>query len=125
MSKKYLTSATLGNLSAEPPAVVTNDIFLASFLHCVGCTLARVERNDRRRVSFVFTGEKVRDLREAYRTGKVSLDIQLFRESMNMIRDRMDKALALPAGCGNHLPEQRSFPHVQSRESRWPSYAHA
>ena len=127
MSKKYLTSATLGNQSAEPHAIVTNDIFLASFLHCVGCTLARVERNDRRRVSFVFTGEKVRDLREAYRTGKVSLDIQLFRESMNMIRDRMDKALATPSGYGCLPPEQRSFPRVSTSNSRTclPSYAHA
>ncbi len=67
MSKKYLP--------ADSPSIITNDIFLASFLHCVGCTLARVEKNDRRRVSFVFVGERVRELREAYRTGKVSLDL--------------------------------------------------
>jgi hypothetical protein len=109
MSKKYLT--------AEPAAIITNDIFLASFLHCVGCTLDRVERNDRRRVSFVFIGDRVRELREAYRTGKVSLDVKRFRESMNMIRDRMDKALALPFGFGNHLPEQRSVPRVSTKFS--------
>jgi hypothetical protein len=108
MSKKYLT--------AEPAAIITNDIFLASFLHCVGCTLDRVERNDRRRVSFVFIGDRVRELREAYRTGKVSLDVKLFRESMNMIRDRMDKALALPFGFGT-TPEQRSVPRVSSKFS--------
>jgi hypothetical protein len=112
MSKKYLT--------ADVPTIITNDIFLASFLHCVGCTLDRVERNDRRRVSFVFTGERVRELREAYRTGKVSLDIKLFRDSMNMIRDRLDKALASPAGFENRLPEQRSLSHESRTTSLQP-----
>jgi hypothetical protein len=106
MSKKYL--------AANVPTIITNDIFLASFLHCVGCMLDRVERNDRRRVSFVFVGERVRELREAYRTGKVSLDIRLFRDSMNFIRDRMNKAVASSTGCGNQLPEQRSLSHVST-----------
>ena len=125
MSESGSASAALGNQSAESHAIITNDIFLAAFLHCVGCTLACVERNDRRRVSFVFTGERVRDLREAYRVGKVSLDIKLFRESMNMIRDRMDKAITLPFGCEIHSPEQRSMSHVSTNESSWQSVAHA
>jgi hypothetical protein len=113
MSKKYHTSTVLGNHHAEPFAtIITNDIFLASFLHCVGCTLARVEKNDRRRVSFVFVGERCRELREAYRTGKVSLDIKLFRESMNIMRDRMNEVLASFTGDGNYPPEQRSMSHV-------------
>jgi len=113
MSKKYHTSTVPGNHCEEPPAtIITNDLFLASFLHCVGCTLARVEKNDRRRVSFVFVGERVRELREAYRTGKVSLDIKLFRESMNLIRDRMNKTLVSFTGDGNDPPEQRSMSHV-------------
>ena len=107
MSKKYLI--------ANVPTIITNDIFLASFLHCVGCMLDRVERNDRRRVSFVFVGERVRELREAYRTGKVTLDIRLFRDSMNFIRDRMNKATASCAGCGNPMPEQRSIAHEPTR----------
>jgi hypothetical protein len=109
MSKKYLT--------ADAPAIVTNDIFLASFLHCVGCSLDHVERNDRRRVSFVFTGEHAQELREAFRAGKVSLDIKLFRESMNMIRDRMDKALASRSGFESHFPEQRSVSHGPTKFS--------
>jgi hypothetical protein len=113
MSKKYL--------SATPPTIITNDLFLASFLHCVGCTLDRIEKNERRRVSFVFTGERCRELRESYRTGRVSLDIKLFRDSMNFIRDRMNEAL-LPApslrqagaSSADQLPEQRRMSHVSS-----------
>jgi hypothetical protein len=91
MSKKYLP--------AEPPAtIITNDLYLAAFLHCVGCTLDHVERNERRRLSFVFVGERVRELREAYRTGPVKLDMRLFRESLLYIRRLMDGG----------LPEQRS-----------------
>jgi hypothetical protein len=112
MSKKYLIS--------DVPTIITNDIFLASFLHCVGCMLDRVERNERRRVSFVFIGERVRELRESYRTGKVSLDIRLFRDSMNFIRDRMNTALASSAGCGNQLPEQRSLSNVPNGHSLQP-----
>ena len=55
MSKKYLSEAS--------PTIVTNDLFLAAFLVTVGCTLDRIEKNERRRVSFVFTGERVRELR--------------------------------------------------------------
>jgi hypothetical protein len=112
MSKKYHTTTVLGNHHAGSPIIITNDIFLASFLHCLGCTLARVEKNDRRRVSFVFVGERVRELRDAYRTGKVSLDIKLFRESMNLMRDRMNKTLVSLPGDGNDPPEQRSMSHV-------------
>ncbi len=94
MSKKYLP--------AEPPAtIITNDLYLAAFLHCVGCTLDHVQPNERRRVSFVFVGERVRELREAYRTGPVKLDMRLFRESLLYIRRLMDG--------GN---EQRSLSHV-------------
>jgi len=91
MSKKYLPAAA--------PTIITNDLFLASFLHCVGCTLDRIEKNERRRVSFVFTGERVRELREAYRTGPVKLDMRSFRESLTHVRRMMDE-------------EQRSIAHA-------------
>lgn len=104
MSKKYLP--------AEPPAtIITNDLYLAAFLHCVGCTLDHVERNERRRVSFVFVGERVRELREAYRTGPVRLDMRLFRESLSYIRRLMDGECLDPA---RQPPEQRSVSHVPS-----------
>ena len=91
MYKKYLP--------ATSPCIITNDLLLASFLHSVGCTLDRVQRNERRRVSFVFTGERVRELREAYRTGPVRLDMRSFRESLTHVRRMMDE-------------EQRSIAHA-------------
>jgi hypothetical protein len=93
MLKKYVP--------AESATIITNDLYLAAFLHCVGCTLDHVERNERRRVSFVFVGERVRELREAYRTGPVKLDMRSFRESLSYIRRLMDGE-----------PEQRSVSHV-------------
>jgi hypothetical protein len=93
MSKKYLP--------ATSPTIITNDLFLASFLHSVGCSLDHVETNGRKRVSFVFVGERVRELREAYRTGPVQLDLRLFRESLHFIRRQMDAV----------IPEERSFSH--------------
>jgi len=96
MSKKYLSAAT--------PTIITNDLYLAAFLHCVGCTLDHVQHNERRRMSFVFAGERVRELREAYQTGPVKLDMRLFRESLLFIRRLMGGE-----------PEQRSFSHVNDR----------
>ena len=95
MSKKYHT------VSAS--AIITNDIFLASFLHCVGCTLDHVENNGRKRISFVFTGAQAHELREAYRTGPVQLDIRSFRDSLHTIRQLMDGVIT----------EQRSNSHVR------------
>jgi hypothetical protein len=96
--------------SAAPASLITNDLYLAAFLHCVGCVLDHVERNERRRVSFVFTGERVRELREAYRTGPVKLDMRSFRDSLIHLRRLMDDA------------QQRSESHVPEHE---PGYAHA
>ena len=93
MSKKYLTAAS--------ESIVTNDLYLAAFLHCVGCSLDHLEHNGRRRVSFVFIGERCRELREAYRTGPVRLYMRSFRESLSLIRRLMDGE-----------PEQRSVSHV-------------
>jgi hypothetical protein len=101
MLKKYVP--------AESATIITNDLYLAAFLHCVGCALDHTERNERRRVSFVFVGERVRELREAYRTGPVKLDMRSFRESLSYIRRLVD-------GDRQHdgLPEQRSVSHVPS-----------
>jgi hypothetical protein len=94
MSKKYLT--------ATSPVIITNDLFLAAFLCSVGCTLDRIEKNERRRVSFVFVGERCRELREAYRTGPVHLDMRDFRENLNRLRDRLGEMVT------GHQPEERS-----------------
>ena len=110
MPKKYLP--------AEPPAtIITNDLYLAAFLHCVGCTLDHVERNERRRLSFVFVGERVRELREAYRTGPVKLDMRLFRESLLYIR-RLTCAEQCRSMDGE--PKQRSVSHESRTSSLHP-----
>ena len=88
MLKKYLSAQ-----SPASSAIITNDLFLASFLHSAGCTLDHVETNGRRRVSFVFTGDRVRELREQYRTRKVLVDMRLFRESLYTIRRAMNGVL--------------------------------
>lgn len=114
MSKKYLPAET-------PANIITNDLFLAAFLVSVGCTLDRIEKNERRRVSFVFVGERCRELREAYRTGPVHVDMCAFRENLNQLRDRLGRTVA-----GNH-PEEWSASHATASRSqpRLPSYAHA
>jgi hypothetical protein len=101
MSKKYV--------SPQSSAIITNDLYLAAFLHCVGCTLDHLERNERRRLSFVFIGERVAELREAYRTGPVKLDMRSFRESLAYIRRLMDGTCLDPA---RQPPEQRSVTHA-------------
>jgi hypothetical protein len=103
MVKKYLPQ--------QPPTIITNDLYLAAFLHCAGCTLDHVQPNERRRVSFVFVGERVRELREAYQNGPVKLDMRIFRESLLYIRRLMDGECLDPA---RQPPEQRSMSHVTS-----------
>jgi hypothetical protein len=98
MHKKYLP--------ASSPTIITNDLFLAAFLSTVGCTLDRIEKNERRRVSFVFVGERVRELREAYRTGPVHVDMRTFRENLNRLRDRLGETVT------SHEPEERSISHA-------------
>jgi hypothetical protein len=91
----------------EPPeSIITNDLYLAAYLHSVGCELGHVERNERRRVSFVFVGPQVRSLREAYRRGSVRLDMRRFRESLYHMRHLMDGA------------QQRSASHERAHYHR-------
>ena len=90
MSKKYLPEASASTLRLYSVRVITNDLYLAAFLHCAGCNLDHVQKNERRRMSFVFIGERVQELREAYRTGPVRLDLRSFRESLSHIRRLVD-----------------------------------
>ena len=46
---------------------------MATFFLTTGCTLDHVETNGRKRVSFVFIGERLHELREAYRKGPCAL----------------------------------------------------
>ena len=103
MPTKYHTETTSG--------LITNDLYLAAFLHCVGCELDHVERNGRRRVSFVFRGDgRVREHREAYRSGPVRLDMRCFRESLIHIRRQMDGAREQRSSvCAQELPRSAAM----------------
>jgi len=116
MSKKYYP--------ADSCTIITNDLFLAAFLSTVGCTLDRIEKNERRRVSFVFVGERVRELRDAYRTGPVQIDMRNFRDNLNLLRDRLGRMVA------GHYPEERSASYapsgsLETQQPRFSSLAHA
>jgi hypothetical protein len=103
MIKKY-------NLSPVP-TIITHDLYLAAFLHSTGCSLSKVERNERKRLSFVFSGERVRELREAYREGPVKLDMRCFRDSLLHIRHVMDAELG-----------KRSVTHVNEPSRELAAY---
>lgn len=118
MPKKYF--------SADSSTIITNDLFLASFLYTAGCTLARIEKNERRRVSFVFTGERVHELREEYRTGPVRVDMRNFRENLNRLRDRLGETVTghTSTKLSNHNPEERSASYARARSlNTQPSFS--
>lgn len=69
--------------------ILTNDIYLAAYLLCEGCDPADVMTNARRRISFVFVGSNVHELRQAYRNGTVALNIRTFRDSLARVRKLM------------------------------------
>jgi hypothetical protein len=133
MSKKYLpTASPATTFRFGSMQVITNDLFMAAFLVSVGCTLDRIEKNERRRVSFVFTGERVNELREAYRTGPVHLDMRLFRENLNRLRDRLAETIPghTSTKLSNQHPDERSMSHVHharniNNQSRFAPVAHA
>lgn len=104
MSKKYLPESSA--------SIITNDLYLAAFLHCAGCNLDHLQKNERRRMSFVFIGERVQELREAYRTGPVRLDLRSFRESLSHIRRLMDGGE--PAYAKATADKQRSAAHERT-----------
>ena len=88
MSKKY-----------HLERLITNDLYLAAFLLCAGCRLAKLEHNGRRRISFVLSGEHVHRLRDEYQSGIVRLNMRCFRDSLLTVRRTMDT-------------KQRSVTHV-------------
>ena len=103
MLKKYNTSPAT--------SIITNDLYLAAFLLSTGCSLSKVERNERKRLSFVFSGERVRELREAYKQGPVRLDMRTFRDSLLHIRHLMDAELG-----------KRSVTHVSEPSRELAAY---
>ena len=106
MSSKYLSQR-----------LITNDVWLAAYLLCAGCELYKLVRNDRRRISFVFTGPDVRRLREEYDSGVVRLNVRSFRDNLVSVRRRMDhKHPPSSQSEGLRRDKQRSAPCP--RESR-------
>ena len=72
------------------PRIITNDLDLAAFLLCQGCEWCGLVHNERRRVSFVFAGERVRELRHEYESGTVRLNVRSFRDNLVTVRRKMD-----------------------------------
>ena len=79
MSEKY-----------QLPRIITNDLYLAAFLLCKHCRSFELQQNGRRRISFVFYGDKVRQLRQEYESGVVRLNVRSFRDNLKTIRRKMD-----------------------------------
>jgi len=85
-------------------SVITNDIYLAAYLDSVGYELSGVNHNDRRRVSFVFSGKSIERLRDNYNTGVVTVNFRIYKDSLARMRYQKDRTT-----------EQRSYAH-ESRE---------
>ena len=85
--------------STAASRIITNDLYLAAYLLCEGCELAAVERNERRRVSFVFAGARARALREAYAAGPVAVDVRSLRGHLIQVRRLMDGAQQRSEPC--------------------------
>ena len=74
----------------DAPRLITNDLYLAAFLLCQGCDLTGLVHNERRRLSFVFSGENVHHLREEYDSGIVRLNVRAYRDTLLSVRRKMD-----------------------------------
>lgn len=70
--------------------ILTSDVYLVAYLLTQKCRVARVLKNERRRVAFVVEGERVDELRRAYRQGPVYLNVRFFRVQLLTIRRLMD-----------------------------------
>jgi hypothetical protein len=92
--------------------LITNDLYLAAFLLCQGCEWCGLVRNDRRRLSFVFSGENVHHLREEYESGIVRLNVRTYRDTLLTVRRKMDA-------------EQRSLSHEPKPTQCIAPVAHA
>lgn len=86
--QKYDTLEAFTNTMSR---VVTCDIYLAAFLLTRNCSLERVVKNQRQRVSFIIEGTDADKLRKQYRNGEpVHVNLRFFRERLLTIRRLMD-----------------------------------
>jgi len=74
-------------VSSSSSRLAANDIYLAALLLSKDIALVKVIRNARRRVSFIFVGEGLEELREAYRRCRV----RSFGESLTLVRHLMNE----------------------------------
>ena len=105
MLEKYHSAADSGNST-----IITNDIYLAAYLDYSGLALIHVCRNDRRRVSFVFGGQHVVRLRDAYNTGFVSVNFRDYKDSLARIRYEKDKTAEQRSNAHEREPDLEPVP---------------
>ena len=86
MNEKY----NMDLQTATESRILTSDVYLVAFLLTRRCRLAKIMKNDRRRVSFLVEGYEVADLRRAYKKGPVSVNVRFFRDKLLTVRRLMD-----------------------------------
>lgn len=98
------------------PRIITSDVYCAACLLSLGCTLDKVVRNDRRRVAFVFEGERVREFKRAFKeSDPVYVVAQSFRDALITVRRLVDSTLSQRS---EPCPEVPVYPEVQMEEYR-------
>lgn len=69
--------------------IITKDIFEASYLLAMGMQLTQI-LGDRRTVLFQFEGKhELEVLKSKYDKGRAEVNIRRFRNSMNVVRDKL------------------------------------
>lgn len=121
MDTKYtstlLSAGTPNRLPSALPRIITSDVYCAACLLSLGCTLDKVVRNDRRRVVFVFEGERVRELKQAYKAAEpVYVVAQSFRDALKTVRRLVDSTLSQRSvPCPENAVPLAGFPMLLSR----------
>ena len=96
-------------ISTSGNRLATNDMYLAALLLSKDYSLVKVIHNARRRVSFIFAGEGLRELRESYRRGRVCS----FGESLTRVRQMMNEHR--PACAKATAGKERSEAHGSTK----------
>jgi hypothetical protein len=100
--------------SCTLPRIITSDVYCAACLLSLGCTLDKVVKNDRRRVAFVFTGERVREFKRAFKdTEPVYVIAQSFRDALITIRRLVDQTQrSVPCPRVQQPPSSTQLPSI-------------
>lgn len=86
--------------------IITNDLYCAAFLITKGCTVEKIAKNSRRRISMVVTGNNVQSLRDEYRKEIVKLNVKKYRDSIRYVRNLMDECQRSTL-CPNNIPKKK------------------